>query len=122
MSTNKDIDYVLFNIFRIGDTGGEIDFANFCPYFIEHVSNLGISSFLMSCPPGKRLIDRDEFVRLFRNSFYFLKVSRIKDELLWGFFKRIDLDEDGFIDFDEYIEWVLWFLCPNILGNDEYYF
>lgn len=79
LSTNKDIDYVLFNIFRIGDTGGEIDFTNFCPYFVEHVGNLGISSFLMSCGPGKKYIDRDEFVRLFRTSFYFLKVSRIKD-------------------------------------------
>lgn len=76
----------------------------------------------MGCPPGKKLIDRDEFVRLFKNSFYFLKVSRIKNELLWGFFDRIDLDQDGLIDFDEYIEWVQWFLCPNILGNDEYYF
>lgn len=79
LNSEKDIDYVLFNIFRIGDTGGEIDFTEFCPYFIEYVCNLGISSFLMSYPHGKRTINVDEFVRLFRNSFYFLKVSRIKD-------------------------------------------
>lgn len=122
LNTQKDIDFVLFNIFQIGNLGGEIDFLEFCPYFIEYVSSLGISSFLMSYPPGKRTIDRDEFVRLFRNTFYFLKVSRIRDELLWGFFDIIDTNKDGLITFNEYLEWVLNFLCPGTLLVDIYYF
>lgn len=58
LSTQKDIDYVLFNIFQLGENG-EIDFANFCPYFVEHVGNLGISQFLANHPPGKKQINRD---------------------------------------------------------------
>ena len=70
---------MLFYIFHIGDAGGEIEFVDFIPYFIEHICNLGISSFLMHYPPGKRTMDRDEFVRLFKNTFYFLSVSKIRD-------------------------------------------
>ena len=112
---------MLFNIFHI-DVGGEIDFIEFVPYFVEHICNLGISSFLMNHPPGKRTLDRDEFVRLFKNSFYFLNVSRIKDELLWGFFAKIDKNNDGLISFQEYIRWVLDFLSPFNFLVDYYYF
>lgn len=121
LNSQKDIDYVLFNIFQLGDNG-EIDFLSFCSYFIEHVANLGISDFLSNHPPGKKTINRDEFVRLFRNSFYFLNVSRIQDELLWGFFAKIDTDNDGLISFDQYIEWVKSFLCPHLFNIDVYYF
>ena len=76
----------------------------------------------MSYPPGKRTIDLDEFVMLFRNSFYFLKVSRIKDELLWGFFDKIDFDKTGLISLEEYIDWVKDFLSPSSNFVDNYYF
>ena len=95
---------------------------NFCPYFVEHVGNLGISDFLSNHPPGKKTINRDEFVRLFRHSFYFLNVSRIQDELLWGHFAKIDTDNDGLITFDQYIEWLKSFLCPAAFNTDSYYF
>lgn len=95
---------------------------SFCSYFIEHVANLSISDFLSNHPPGKKTINRDEFVRLFRNSFYFLNVSRIQDELLWGFFAKIDTDNDGLISFDQYIEWVKSFLVPHVFNTDVYYF
>ncbi len=76
----------------------------------------------MNHPPGKRTINRDEFVKLFRNSFYFLQASRIKDELLFGFFETIDTDHDGLITFNQYIAWVKDFLAPAEFLVDIYYF
>lgn len=121
LSSQKDIDYVIFTIFAIGDRG-YISFLDFCPYFVEHVGNLGLSLLLSKNPGMRKLLNRDQFVQLFRSSFSFLSVSRIKDELLWGFFTVIDTDRDGYISFDQYIIWLKDFLCPSNYRGDTYYF
>ena len=121
LSTDRDINYVLFNVFKLVEEG-EIDFDTFCPSFIQHVCNLGISFFLINYMPGKGFVERDEFTTLFRSSFPFLKVARVKEELMWGFFNQIDTDNDGWISFDEYLQWVKSFLCPVTFETDSFYF
>lgn len=70
----------------------------------------------------RRVLNRDQFVELFKSSFVFLSTSRIQDELLWRFFKRIDTDGDGLISFEQYIVWLKSFLCPALYRGDSYYF
>ena len=121
LNTPKDIDYVLFNIFHIAENG-EIDFINFATYFIQHVAEMTLNAFLQSHAPGKKTLSLDEFIKLFRNTFYFLNVSRIKDELLAGFFRIIDTDHDGLITIIQYLDWVKNFLCPAVIHTDGFYF
>lgn len=51
-----------------------------------------------------------------------MKVSRIKDDLLWGFFAKIDTDNDGLISFNQYLHWLKTFLCPATFSTDAFYF
>lgn len=121
LSSQKDIDYILFTIFSLGDRG-YISFTDFCPYFVEHVGNLGLSLLLSKNPGMRKRLNRDQFVQLFRSSFAFLTISRVHDELLWGFFTVIDTDRDGFISFEQYILWLKDFLSPSNYRGDIYYF
>jgi Ca2+-binding EF-hand superfamily protein len=70
----------------------------------------------------RKLLNRDQFVQLFKTSFGFLAVSRIHADLLHGFFAKIDTDRDGFITFEQYITWLKDFLCPTNYRGDAYYF
>lgn len=121
LSSQKDIDYILFDLFNLGNRG-YINFTEFCPYFVEHVGNLGLSLLVSRNPSARRLLNRDQFIQLFRSSFAFLNVSRIQDELLWGFFAVIDTDRDGYITFEQYILWLKDFLSPASYRGDIYYF
>lgn len=121
LSSQKDIDYILFTLFKIGNRG-YIDFNDFCPYFVEHVGNNGLSLLVSRTPGMRRVLNRDQFVQLFRSSFSFLSISRVQDELLWGFFAVIDTDRDGLISFEHYILWLKDFLSPFGYRGDTYYF
>lgn len=112
---------MLFTIFDLG-SGGEITFSEFCPFFVEHVGELGLSYLISLTPSMRRVLNRDQFVELFKSSFVFLATSRIHNELLWRFFGMIDTDRDGVITFDQYIAWLKLFLCPAQYRGDAYYF
>lgn len=121
LTSKKDIDYILFEKFNLG-VNGSVTYADFYIYFIEHVGNLGLSQLVSRNPGMRRVLNRDQFVQLFRSSFSFLSVSRIQDELLWGFFNKIDTTRSGFITFEQYIAWLLDFLSPSNYRGDTYYF
>lgn len=70
----------------------------------------------------RKLLNRDQYINLFRTSFAFLAVSRIHNDLLSGFFTKIDTDRDGYITFEQYIIWLKSFLCPVNYRGDAYYF
>ena len=105
LNSKKDIDYILFTIFNLGERG-QVTFIDFCNYFVEHVGELGLSQLVAKNPTMKRVLTRDQFITLFRSSFGFLAVSRIKNDLFWGFFSKIDTDRDGLISFEQYMAWL----------------
>ena len=121
LNSKKDIDYILFTLFNLGERG-TVTFVDFCNYFVEHVGELGLSLLVVKNPTMRRVINRDQFVQLFRSSFGFLAVSRIQDDLFWGFFNKIDTDRDGWISFEQYMAWLREFLCPELYRGDSYYF
>jgi Ca2+-binding EF-hand superfamily protein len=50
-------------------------------------------------------------VILFKNTYKFLGVSKIKDEFLWLHFAKIDKNHDGLISFEEYLDWIRRFIA-----------
>lgn len=83
---------------------------------------MGLSRFRQNHPSTKKTLDKHEFTTLFKNSYYFLKISKLKNEYLWLHFAKIDKNNDGFISYDEYLDWIKRFIAVVQYFGDEFYF
>lgn len=98
-----------------------IEFVPFALIFIYLVAELGLSRFQKNHSNTKKSINFDEFLLLFKNSFNFLGIGRIKKFILSLIFQKIDKNHDGLITFDEYLEWVKKYLAVGVNRGEEYY-
>ena len=89
--------------------------------FIYLAAELGLSRYSKNHSVSKKTLDKDQFVVLFRNSFKFLNVARIRTDFLYKVFAKIDKNNDGLISFEEYLDWVKRFLAVLKYFGDEFW-
>lgn len=79
--------------------------------FIEVAARLGLRKFMKNHLESKTNLNRYEFARLLKESFRFLGLSRFKDSILFKIFEKIDKNHDGWISYEEYVDWIIKFLA-----------
>lgn len=70
---------------------------------------------------AKKTLTAEEFIVLFRNTFKFANVGKIKKSILLLIFGLIDKNHDGLISLAEYLDWVKRFLAVDLNRGDEFY-
>jgi Ca2+-binding EF-hand superfamily protein len=108
-TSQSSLDYVFKNAFRMDINGdSRFIFDEFGVFFIKHISEIGLDRFNRSRGgSGKRTINLQEFLTLFRSSFGFLQSLNINEEDIKKIFRGIDQDRDGTISYKEYLQWTL---------------
>lgn len=117
--SEAEITFLLSGLFKLTDK--TIQFEPFAIIFIYLVAELGLSRYSRNHNVTKKVLNKDEFVILFRNSFKAFEVARIKPEFLWKVFAKIDKNNDGLITFEEYLDWVKRFLAVLKYFGDEFW-
>jgi len=117
--SETEITFLLNGLLKLADQ--TIQFEPFAMIFIYLVAQLGLSRYSRNHNITKKVLDKDEFVILFRNSFKVFEVSRIRPEFLWKVFAKIDKNNDGLITFDEYLDWVKRFLAVLKYFGEEFW-
>lgn len=79
-ASKQDIEFVMIHIYHL-DPRGTLTFEVFAPFFITHIGELGLSKFARQ-HSNQRSLNRDEFVLLFKVSYYILNVDRVSTRLL----------------------------------------
>lgn len=117
--SDLEITFMLNGLFKLDH--GPIRFIQFAIIFIYLVAELGLSRYQRNHSSTKKTLNAEEFIILFRNSFKFLGVSRIRKSILLLIFARIDKNNDGLITLTEYLDWVKRFLAVEVNRGDEFY-
>lgn len=63
----------------------------------------------------------EEFLVLFRNTFKFVNIDKVKRTILVLIFGLIDKNHDGLISLKEYLDWVKRFLAVDLNRGEEFY-
>lgn len=82
---------------------------------------MGLSRYAINRQSSKRNLNCDEFIILFKSSFSFLKLNNFSNDILRKIFAKIDKNNDGFISYEEYLDWVKRFLAVEHYFGDEFY-
>jgi len=98
-----------------------IQFETFVSAFIFLMAQIGLGRFSKNYSVGKKTLNRDEFVILLKTTFSFLKLSQFKNSILYKIFNKIDKNQDGWITYDEYLDWVSRFLAVLDYYGDEFW-
>lgn len=108
-----EMKFLLNGLFQL--KGENLEFMPFTIAFINLIAQLELSSFQRNHPQTKKHLNFEEFYHLLRNSFKFLKISRVRRHILELIFKKIDTNNDGLISFVQYLDWVKRYLAvdPN---------
>lgn len=114
-----EITFLLNGLFKLDQ--GSIEFVPFAIIFIYLVAELGLSRYQKNHSSEKKTLTAEEFVILFRNSFKFLNIGRVRKSLLLAIFAKIDKNHDGLITLHEYLDWVKRFLAVDVNRGDEFY-
>lgn len=117
--SEAEVTFLLNGLFKLTDR--TIKFEPFGIIFIYLVAELGLSRYSRYHNISKKVLNKDEFVILFRNSFKTFEVARIRADFLWKVFGKIDKNNDGLISFDEYLDWVKRFLSVLKYFGDEFW-
>lgn len=118
-SSKEDLEFVMVSVYHLNPTS-TLAVEVFTPFFIVHAGELGLSKFAKQ-HPNQRTLTLDEFILLFRASYYMLNVDRVSSRLLGHFFHKIDTNKDGQISFGEYLDWVKNFLAVRSYSGLQYY-
>lgn len=114
-----EITFLLNGLFKLDQ--GSIQFVPFAIIFIYLVAELGLSRYQKNHTSEKKTLNAEEFVILFRNSFKFVNIGRVRKSLLLAIFAKIDKNNDGLITLAEYLDWVKRFLAVDVNRGEEFY-
>lgn len=113
-----EITFLLNGLFKLDKS---IEFVPFAIIFIYLVAELYLSRYQRNHTSTKKTLTAEEFVVLFRNTFKFLNIGKIRKAILLIIFALIDKNKDGLISLAEYLDWVKRFLAVNVNRGDEFY-
>jgi len=116
--SEADLTFLSTGIIRVNFK--TISFELFAENFIYLLAELGLSRYSRN-HPGKKTLNRDEFVLLLVNTFSFAKLQKFRKSILYKIFDKIDKNHDGLISFEEYLDWVKRFLAVLKYFGDEFY-
>ena len=118
--SSSEIEFVLVSIFHM-EAGDSISFNTFASNFLRYLADLGLSRWSLQHPHGERRFQFGDFLIVFRNSFSVLQSHRVSERLLRKFFVKIDTDNDGWISFAQYLQWVKYFLSVVVYNHLDFY-
>lgn len=113
--SEMEITFLLNGLFKLDKT---IEFGRFAIIFIYLVAELFLSRYQRNHASSKKTLTAEEFVILFRNTFKFLNIGRIRKSILLLIFALIDKNHDGLISLSEYLDWVKRFLAVDLNRGD----
>lgn len=70
----------------------------------------------------KKTLSKEEFNVLFKNTYQFLSLGRIKLSFLTQLYTVIDQNQDGVVSYEEYLDWIKRFIAVSKYFGDEFYF
>ena len=116
--SQADITFLAAGVLRLNFK--TIAFEPFAENFILLIAELGLSRYSTN-NPGKKSLNKDEFILLLINTFGFANMKKFKTSILYKIFAKIDKNQDGLISFEEYLDWVRRFLAVLKYFGDEFY-
>lgn len=117
--SSVEMTFLLTGLYKLASKN--IEFIPFAIIFIYLVAELGLSRFQKGHSNSKKSINFEEFYLIFKNTFMFLGVGRIRMQILQLIFIKIDSNNDGLISFEEYLEWIRKYLAVDINSGERYY-
>lgn len=104
-TSQADIDYIFWNIFRIDNNSNkQIEFEEFAPFVLNHAGEIALQRFHRQQAKGKSGLSCEELYVVFGNAFAFL-VSMPKER---GAVSSIHsrLQKDGAVNYASYLNWI----------------
>lgn len=99
-----------------------IEFEPFGCVFLYLIAELRLSRYSRYHNLTQKTLSKDEFSTLFKNTYHFLALGRIRSSFLDLLYKIIDQNHDGVVSYDEYLDWVKRFIAVQKYFGDEFYF
>lgn len=86
------------------------------------IAELRLSRFSRYNNITQKVLTKDQFNVLFKNTYQFLALGRMKISFLDKLYLVVDQNHDGIVTYQEYLDWIRRFIAVPKYFGDEFYF
>jgi hypothetical protein len=95
-----------------------IEFDPFATVFLHLIAELRLSRYSRYNNITQKILSKDQFNVLFKNTYQFLALGRMKLSFLDKLYLIIDQNHDGMVTYEEYLDWIRRFVAVQKYFGD----